>query len=86
MNKGQLNFYSLDKEVALGRRLSAEVDREGKFIDDPIIVEYVNRVGQNLVLHSDSKVPFTIKVLDADETADEPAPKAVRRKAKEVAE
>lgn len=67
INKGQLNFYSLDKEVALGRRLSAEVDREAKFIDDPIIVEYVNRVGQNLVLHSDSKVPFTIKVLDADE-------------------
>ncbi len=67
INKGQLNFYSLDKEVALGRRLAAEVDREGKFIEDPIIVEYVNRVGQNLVLHSDSKVPFTIKVIDADE-------------------
>lgn len=67
INKGQLNFYSLDKEVALGRRLAAEIDREGKFIEDPIIVEYVNRVGQNLVLHSDSKVPFTIKVIDADE-------------------
>ncbi len=67
INKGQLNFYSLDKEVALGRRISAEVDREGKFVDDPIIVEYINRVGQNLVLHSDSKVPFTIKVMDADE-------------------
>ena len=67
INKGQLNFYSLDKEVALGRRISAEVDREAKFVDDPIIVEYINRVGQNLVLHSDSKVPFTIKVMDADE-------------------
>ncbi len=67
INKGQLNFYSLDKEVALGRRISAEVDREGKFVEDPIIVEYINRVGQNLVLHSDSKVPFTIKVIDADE-------------------
>lgn len=67
INKGQLNFYSLDKEVALGRRISAQVDREAKFVEDPIIVEYINRVGQNLVLHSDSKVPFTIKVMDADE-------------------
>lgn len=67
INKGQMNFYSLDKEVALGRRISAEVDREGKFVEDPIIVEYINRVGQNLVLHSDSKVPFTIKVMDAEE-------------------
>ncbi|HYE72310.1 MAG TPA: M48 family metalloprotease, partial [Blastocatellia bacterium] len=67
INRHQLNFYSLDKEVALGRRISAEVDREGKFVEDPIVVEYINKVGQNLVLHSDAKVPFTIKVMDADE-------------------
>ncbi len=67
INKHQLNFYSLDKEVALGRRVSAEVDREGKFVEDPIIAEYINKVGQNLVLHSDAKVPFTIKVMDSDE-------------------
>lgn len=67
INKGQIDFYSLDKEVALGRRLSADVDREGKFVEDPVIVEYINRVGQNLVLHSDAKVPFTIKVMDAEE-------------------
>ena len=58
---------SLEKEVAMGRQLAAEVDREAKFIDDPVITEYVNRVGQNLVLHSDAKVPFTIKVIDSDE-------------------
>jgi beta-barrel assembly-enhancing protease len=58
---------SLDKEVALGRQLAAEVDREAKFVDDPIVTEYVNRVGQNIVLHSDAKVPFTIKVIDSDE-------------------
>ena len=57
----------LDKEVALGRQLAAEVDREAKFIDDPVVTEYVNRVGQNIVLHSDAKVPFTIKVIDSDE-------------------
>jgi predicted Zn-dependent protease len=58
---------SLEKEVALGRALAAEVDKEAKFIDDPVITEYVNRVGQNIVLHSDARVPFTIKVIDSDE-------------------
>src|SRR5262245_5192726 len=68
INKGIMpNFYSLDKEVALGRQLAAQVDRQAKFIDDPVITEYINRVGQNLVLHSDAKVPFTIKVLDSDD-------------------
>jgi predicted Zn-dependent protease len=57
----------LDKEVQLGRQLSAEVDRQAKFIDDPVITEYINRVGQNVVLHSDARLPFTIKVIDSDE-------------------
>ncbi len=57
----------VDKEVNLGRQLAAEVDREAKFIDDPVITEYINRVGQNVVLHSDAKIPFTIKVIDSDE-------------------
>ena len=56
-----------EKEVRAGRMLAAEVDKEAKFIDDPIITEYVNRVGQNIVLHSDAKIPFTIKVIDSDE-------------------
>jgi predicted Zn-dependent protease len=67
INKHQINFYSLDKEVAVGRQFAAEVDRAAKFVEDPLIVEYINRVGQNLVLHSDAKVPFTIKVIDSDE-------------------
>ena len=58
---------SVEKEVALGRQLAAEVDRQAKFIDDPMITEYVNRVAQNLVLHSDAKIPFTVKVIDSDE-------------------
>lgn len=57
----------VDKEVNLGRQLAAEVDREAKFVDDPVITEYINRVGQNVVLHSDAKIPFTIKVIDSDE-------------------
>jgi predicted Zn-dependent protease len=67
INKLQINFYSLDKEVAIGRQYAQEVDRSAKLVEDPIIVEYINKVGQNLVLHSDAKVPFTIKVIDADE-------------------
>jgi hypothetical protein len=57
----------MDKEVQQGRQLAAEVDRQAKFIDDPVVTEYINRVGQNIVLHSDAKVPFTIKVIDSDE-------------------
>jgi predicted Zn-dependent protease len=62
-----VNFYSLEKEIALGKQLAQEVEREAKIIDDPIIAEFVSRVGQNLVRNSDAKVPFTIKVLDTEE-------------------
>jgi beta-barrel assembly-enhancing protease len=61
-----LNFYSLEHEIALGKQLSAEVERQAKFINDPVVNEYVNRVGQNLVRNSDAQVPFTIKVIDSD--------------------
>ena len=58
---------SREKEIALGRQLAAEVEQQAKMVDDPMVTEYVNRVGQNIVLHSDAKVPFTIKVIDSDE-------------------
>ena len=67
INKHQINFYSIEKEVAIGRQFSREVDQSAKLVEDPIVVEYINKVGQNLVLHSDAKVPFTIKVIDSDE-------------------
>jgi len=62
-----VNFYSLEKEIALGKQLAQEVERTSKMIDDPVVTEYVNRVGQNLVRNSDAQVPFTIKVIDSDE-------------------
>lgn len=62
-----VNFYSLEKEIALGKQLAQEVERSSKLIDDPVVTEYVNRVGQNLVRNSDARVPFTIKVIDSDE-------------------
>jgi predicted Zn-dependent protease len=64
---GKVNFYSLEKEIALGKQLASEVERQAKIINDPVIAEYVNRVGQNLVRNSDAKVPFTIKVIDSEE-------------------
>src|SRR4029079_13653824 len=67
INKGSINFISLEKEIAMGRQMAAEIERQAKLIDDPTINEYVNRVGQNLVRNSDAKVPFTIKVVESDE-------------------
>ena len=61
-----LDFYSLEKEIALGKQLAQEVDKSAKFVTDPVVTEYVNRVGQNLVRNSDAQVPFTIKVIDSD--------------------
>jgi beta-barrel assembly-enhancing protease len=58
---------SQEKEVAMGRQIAAEVEQQTKLNEDPVITEYVNRVGQNIVLHSDSKIPFTIKVINSDE-------------------
>ena len=61
-----MNFYSLEKEIALGRQLSAQVEQQSKLITDPEVTEYINRIGQNIVRNSDAKVPFTIKVIDDD--------------------
>ncbi len=70
VGKGTLkdpNFYSIEHEIGVGKQMAQEVERQAKIVDDPIIAEYVNRVGQNLVRNSDAKVPFTIKVIDAEE-------------------
>jgi predicted Zn-dependent protease len=62
-----VNLYSLDRELALGRGMAVEVERESRLLDDQVVTEYVNRLGQNLARNSDSKLPFTIKVIDSDE-------------------
>ena len=61
-----LNFYSVEKEMALGKQLAAEVARQAKIVDDPIVSEYINRLGQNLARNSDAKVPFSFKVIEDD--------------------
>jgi predicted Zn-dependent protease len=66
-HKGFGNWYSFDSEIALGKEYSGLVEPDLKFLDDPLVTAYVNRIGQMLVRHSDAKVPFTIKVVDSDE-------------------
>ena len=62
-----INWYSLEKEIAIGKALAQQVEAQVRLMDDPVITEYVNRLGQNLVRNSDAQVPFTIKVIDSDE-------------------
>ena len=65
--RGIGNWYSTDWEIRTGKSYSMEIEKSAHIVTDPVIVEYINRVGQNIVKNSDCKVPFTIKVLDSDE-------------------
>ncbi len=65
--RGIGNWYSTDWEIRMGHTYAAEIDKSARFITDPVVTEYVNRIGQNIVKNSDAKVPFTIKVIDSDE-------------------
>jgi predicted Zn-dependent protease len=64
--RGIGNWYSVEGQINMGRQYAEQIDSNSKLIKDPVITEYVNRLGQNLVRNSDSKVPFTIKVIDSD--------------------
>src|ERR1035441_587907 len=65
--RGLGDWYSLETEIRIGKQYSMQVDNSVKMIQDPVVTEYVNRIGQNLVRNSDAQVPFTIKVIDSDE-------------------
>lgn len=65
--RGFRNFYSTDTEIKMGKTYALQIEKSTRFITDPVVNEYVNRVGQNIVRNSDCKVPFTIKVIDSDE-------------------
>jgi len=64
--RGVGNWYSVEKQVAMGRGFAQQVESQVKMVTDPVVTEYINRVGQNLVRNSDAQVPFTIKVIDSD--------------------
>jgi len=65
--RGLGNWYSVEKQVAMGRQYAQQVESQSKMVTDPVVTEYVNRIGQNLVRNSDAQVPFTIKVIDSDD-------------------
>src|SRR5215467_1078398 len=65
--KGVGNWYGLEKQIAMGKQISMQVETQSKVINDPVVSEYINRLGQNIVRNSDSQVPFTIKVIDSDD-------------------
>jgi predicted Zn-dependent protease len=65
--RGMGNWYSTDSEIKMGKMYADQIEKSTKFITDPVVTEYVNRIGQNIVKNSDCKVPFTIKVIDSDE-------------------
>jgi len=65
--RGLGDWYSLETEIRIGKQYAMQVDNSVKLITDPVVTEYVNRIGQNLVRNSDAQVPFTIKVIDSDE-------------------
>jgi beta-barrel assembly-enhancing protease len=66
-SRGLGNWYSVEKQIAMGKSYAMQVESQSKLVSDPVVTEYVNRVGQNLVRNSDAQVPFTIKVIDSDQ-------------------
>jgi predicted Zn-dependent protease len=65
--RGIGNWYSVESEIRMGRTYAAQVEKSMKFVNDPVVSEYVNRIAQNLVKNSDAKIPFTVKVIDSDD-------------------
>jgi len=64
--RGVGNWYTVEGQVARGRVYAQQIESQVKLVNDPVVTEYVNRIGQNLVRNSDAQVPFTIKVIDSD--------------------
>jgi beta-barrel assembly-enhancing protease len=64
--RGVGNWYTVEGQVARGRVFAQQIESQIKLVNDPVVTEYVNRIGQNLVRNSDAQVPFTIKVIDSD--------------------
>jgi len=64
--RGVGNWYSIETDIKMGKQYSQMVDSSSKFVTDPVVTEYVNRLGQNLVRNSDAQVPFSFKIIDSD--------------------
>jgi hypothetical protein len=46
-SRGMGNWYSTNWEIGTGKQYSVEIERSSHLVTDPVVVEYVNRVGQN---------------------------------------
>jgi predicted Zn-dependent protease len=66
VSKG-VNFFSIEREMALGKQLAQQLESHSTLVTDKVITEYVNRLGQNLARHSDAQIPLTIKVIEGDD-------------------
>jgi beta-barrel assembly-enhancing protease len=61
------NWVSKEKEIAMGQQIAEEFEQTARLIEDPVVSDYIDRIGQSIVKHSDAKVVFHIKVVDTDE-------------------
>ena len=61
------NFVSLEKEIQLGAQYAQQIERTARLVEDPVVNEYIDRLAQNIVRHSDAKVPFVVRVIDTDD-------------------
>jgi PAS domain S-box-containing protein len=67
MSAEGVNFYSLEKEITLGKQLAQEIEREAKLNAEPVPAEFINRRAQNLARNSDLKIPVTAKMIDSEQ-------------------
>jgi len=65
-NRGMGNWYSVEGQIKMGKSYAMQIESQSKMVSDPVVTEYVNRIGQNIVRNSDAQVPFIIKVIDSD--------------------
>ena len=63
-----INFYSRARELALGRDLAMDLERSVRLIDDPVVSEYINRIGRNLALNSNSQFVPRIRIIRSEDT------------------
>lgn len=63
---GKINLVSLEREIAMGKQYAQQIEQSARMVEDATVNEYIDRLAQNLVRHSDAKVPFTVRVIDSD--------------------
>ncbi|MDD5432234.1 MAG: Maf and M48 domain-containing protein [Candidatus Omnitrophica bacterium] len=61
-------YYSTDKEVAMGQSIARQVEKEYKFVDDPLIQKRVQDIGKKIAAVCDRKeIDYYFYVLDDED-------------------